>query len=60
LQNDELVLLTSDRRLVRAAEAESVIVFDPEVNTVIELYQLFNLPASEQAPTCPEDSDVEI
>lgn len=61
LQNDELVLLTSDRRLVRAAQAESVIVFDPEVDTVIQLHQLFNLhdTASEQAPTSPEDWDVE-
>jgi predicted nucleic acid-binding protein len=62
LQNDDLVLSTSDRRLVRAAQAESITVFDPEVDTIIQLYQLFDLPlpASEQAPTSPEDWDVEL
>ena len=37
---DQLVLLTSDKRLVKAARNENVIVFDPEAETLASLQQL--------------------
>jgi len=37
---DQLVLLSSDKRLVKAARNENAIVFDPEVETLTSLQQL--------------------
>ena len=37
---DRMVLLTSDKRLVKAARNENVIVFDPEVETLASLQTL--------------------
>ena len=37
---DRMILLTSDKRLVKAARNENVIVFDPEVETLASLQTL--------------------
>jgi hypothetical protein len=37
---DELMLWTSDKRLVRAAQGEGVTAFDPEEETIGHLHQL--------------------
>jgi predicted nucleic acid-binding protein len=37
---DALTLWTSDKRLVRAAQAEGIAVFDPEVETIDHLHHL--------------------
>jgi predicted nucleic acid-binding protein len=47
-QGDDLILLTSDKRLVRAAQIEGLPVFDPEVETLAGLQQLLDVPP---APT---------
>ncbi len=39
---DQIVLLTSDKRLARAAENEKVVVFDPEVETLASLQKLID------------------
>jgi len=40
---DELVLWTSDKRLVRAAQAEGITVFDPEEETIDHLHHLLGI-----------------
>lgn len=40
---DELILWTADGRLIRAAEAEGLRVFDPEVETVLSLHHLLGV-----------------
>jgi predicted nucleic acid-binding protein len=42
-QGDALSLWTSDRRLIRAAQNEGLSVFDPEVETIDALKQLFGV-----------------
>lgn len=37
---DRMILLTSDKRLVKAARSENIIVFDPEAETLASLQQL--------------------
>jgi hypothetical protein len=39
---DQIVLLTSDKRLAKAARNENVIVFDPEVETLASLQKLLD------------------
>ena len=39
--NDEVILWTSDKRLTRAATAEGLRVFDPEIETLATLHALF-------------------
>jgi len=41
--NEELILWTSDRRLVRAAQAEGLTVFNPEEETIERLHQLLEV-----------------
>lgn len=41
LTNEALVLWTSDKRLARAAAAEGLQVFDPEIETIATLQTLF-------------------
>jgi predicted nucleic acid-binding protein len=40
---DELMLWTSDKRLVRAAQGEGLTVFDPEEETIGHLHQLLGV-----------------
>ena len=40
LPDEQLVLCTSDKRLVRAAQEEKLVVFDPEVDTLAQLENL--------------------
>lgn len=40
---DQVVLCTSDKRLVRAAQQEGIMVFDPEVDTLPQLENLLQL-----------------
>jgi len=40
---DDLMLWTSDKRLVRAAQSEDVTVFDPEEETIGRLHQLLGV-----------------
>jgi predicted nucleic acid-binding protein len=40
---DELMLWTSDKRLVRATQSEGVTVFDPEEETIGHLHQLLGV-----------------
>lgn len=48
-QSHNLILLTSDKRLGRAAEAEGLTVFDPEVETIAHLHQLLNVSSDPEA-----------
>ncbi len=51
-EGDELMLWTSDRRLVRAGRLEGMTVFDPEQETVDRLHQLLSIsdtPSGERA-----------
>lgn len=41
-QEDKLVLLSSDKRLLRAAQNENLIVFDPEIASFPEFQELAN------------------
>lgn len=43
-EEDVLILWTSDKRLVRAAEREGITVFDPEEGTIGRLHQLLGFP----------------
>ncbi len=49
-QGDDLMLWTSDKRLVRAAIAEGLTVFDPEVDTIVHLHQLLGITDSSNSP----------
>jgi len=40
---DQLLLWTSDKRLVRAAQNEGLMAFDPEVETMSHLHQLLSI-----------------
>jgi predicted nucleic acid-binding protein len=40
---DELILWTADARLIRAAEAENIRIFDPEVETILSLRNLLGV-----------------
>lgn len=45
LEGHHLVLWSCDKRLLRAAQHESIDVFDPEVNTKTQLFTLLNTPS---------------
>lgn len=61
-QGHDLLILTSDKRLGRAAQAEGLIVFDPEIETIVHLYQLIhNASQTDDQTTNPSNTwDVEL
>jgi hypothetical protein len=42
-RGEDLMLWTSDKRLVRAAQREGILAFDPEVETIDHLHQLLGI-----------------
>ena len=43
-KGEDLVFLTSDKRLARAAQSEGLTVFNPEEGTIEQLYGLLGIP----------------